>query len=180
MEAWSPMIHTLAKISKRHPQSDYAGLGVSIQIKWQYLQITVPGIGTMVVSIEEYPRETLSPALCGKKEVGENFHKILGHSVNCDDLGILDPHMELEHAYSTSKVRFGDMVGYLLGGTKLNYVCHSICAHNDSVESNKEREQKDLSDLGRHKEGVGGQESNHLNRETSNRDWLNTVPHCLN
>ena len=33
LEAWDHRVRVLGKISRRHPQSDYAGLGISLQIK---------------------------------------------------------------------------------------------------------------------------------------------------
>ena len=48
VEAWDLRVRILAKIYKQYPQSSYAGLGILIQIKWQYLQRTVPGVGTMM------------------------------------------------------------------------------------------------------------------------------------
>ena len=38
----------------------------------------------------------------------------------------------------------------------------------------------ELADLYRLKEISGGQESNHLNRATSNGSWLSSVPHRPN
>ena len=32
VEAWAHMVRLLAKISRRHPQSDYSGLGMSLQL----------------------------------------------------------------------------------------------------------------------------------------------------
>ena len=46
VEAWAHGVRVLAKISRWHPQSAYTGLGMSLQSKWQYLQRTVPGVGT--------------------------------------------------------------------------------------------------------------------------------------
>ena len=64
--------------------------------------------------------------------------------------------MSLDHSYRIYKAIYGDLVGYLLGGTNHNYACHRICARNDSVGSRKERWRRDLSDLGRQMEEVGG------------------------
>ena len=46
VEAWAQRVRVLAKIAQRYPQSAYAGLGMSLQIEWQYLQRTVPRVGT--------------------------------------------------------------------------------------------------------------------------------------
>ena len=65
MEAWDHGIRLLAKIARRHPQLAYAGLGMSLQLEWQYLQRTVPGVGTMMGPIEEALREKFFPLLFG-------------------------------------------------------------------------------------------------------------------
>ena len=63
----------LGKISKRHPQSDYFGLGMSIQLRRKYPQRTVPGVGTMMGPIEEALRETFSLALFSVDEINSEF-----------------------------------------------------------------------------------------------------------
>ena len=52
VEAWDHGVRVLGKINQRHPQLDYASLGVSLQLKWQYLKRTVPGVGSLIVPIE--------------------------------------------------------------------------------------------------------------------------------
>ena len=42
VEECSHWVHTLAKIAKRYPQSEYSDLGVLLHIEWQYLQKTFP------------------------------------------------------------------------------------------------------------------------------------------
>ena len=42
VEAWDHGVRVLGKISRRHPQSAYTGLGMLLQLEWQYLQRTVP------------------------------------------------------------------------------------------------------------------------------------------
>ena len=34
VEAWAPGVRVLVKIARRHPQSAYAGLGMSLQLEW--------------------------------------------------------------------------------------------------------------------------------------------------
>ena len=52
-EAWAHIIRVLGQIYRRHPQSAYDGLGILLQLEWQYLQRTVPGFGTLMGPIEE-------------------------------------------------------------------------------------------------------------------------------
>ena len=61
-----------------------------LQLEWQYLQSTVPGVGTLMGPIEEALRKTFFPALYGGEEINADFWKVLGHSVNHGGLSKLD------------------------------------------------------------------------------------------
>ena len=65
VEAWAHRVRVLFNKDQRHPQSDYAGLGISFQPKWQYLKMNVPGVGTLIGTIDEALREKFFPALFG-------------------------------------------------------------------------------------------------------------------
>ena len=95
-----------------------------LQSEWQYLQRTVPGVGTLMGPIEEALREKLFPALFEGEDITSNFRKILGHSVEHGGLGIPDPRLSAEISYNTSKADSGGLVDSLLGGSALNYVGH--------------------------------------------------------
>ena len=96
VEAWAHGVRVLGKISQQHPQSAYYGLGMSLQLKSQYLKKTVPGGGTLMGLIEEALREKFFPALFGGEETTEDFRKILGHSLKHGNLGIPDPQLSVE------------------------------------------------------------------------------------
>ena len=78
-----------------------------MQLKWQYLIRTVPGVGTLMGPIEEALREKFFPALFGGEEITADFRKILGHSVKHDGLGIPEPRLSAESAYNNSKLARG-------------------------------------------------------------------------
>ena len=65
VEAWARGERFLGKIARRHPQSAYAGLWMSLQLEWQYLQRTVPKFGTLIGPIEEALREKFFLSLFG-------------------------------------------------------------------------------------------------------------------
>ena len=67
--AWAHGVRTLDKIAKQYPQLAYYGLGMSLQLEWQYLQRTEPGVDTMMGHIEYTLREALFHALFGGEEV---------------------------------------------------------------------------------------------------------------
>ena len=120
VEEWSHGVRVFGKIDRQHSQLDYSGLGMLLQLQWQYLQKTVPGVGTLMGPIQEALREKLFPALFEGKESNANFRKILGHSVKHGGLGILDPRLSAESAYNTSKAASGGLVDSLLGGSALS------------------------------------------------------------
>ena len=65
VEARDHWVRTLSKIDKRYPQSAHAGLEMSIQIDCKYLQKTIPGVGTIMGTIEDALREAFFLALFG-------------------------------------------------------------------------------------------------------------------
>ena len=124
VEAWAHGVRVLAKIAPWHPQSAYAGSGMLLQLEWQYLQRTVPRVGTIMGPIKESLREKFFPSLFGGEEITANFRKILGHSVKHGSLGIPDPRLSAESAYNTFKAASRELVDSILGGSVLNYVGH--------------------------------------------------------
>ena len=88
VEAWDHGVRVLGKIPRRHTQSAFAGLVMLLQLEWQYLQRTVPGVGTMMGLIEEALREKFFSVLFRGEDINTNFRKILGHCIKHDGLGI--------------------------------------------------------------------------------------------
>ena len=138
-EAWAHGVKVVAKISRRHPQSAYAGLGMSLQLEWQYLQRTVPRVGTLMGPIEEALREKVFPSLFGGEDIDADFRIILGLGVKHGGLGIPEPRLSAECAYNTSKVASRELVDSLLGGSVLNYVGHRARVRGASLLERHEK-----------------------------------------
>ena len=132
VEAWAHGVRVLAKKARWHLQLDYSGLGMSLQSEWQYLQRTVPGVGTLMGPIEESLREKFFLSLFGGEEITAQFRKILGHSIKHGGLGIQEPWLSVESVYNTSKEAIRELVDSLLGGSVLNYVGHRACVRKAS------------------------------------------------
>ena len=77
LEAWVHGVRALGKIAQRRPQLSYDGLGMSLQLDLQYMQTTIPGVGTLMGPIEEDLRETLisSPHYSGGGRSTPTFGK---------------------------------------------------------------------------------------------------------
>ena len=132
---------------------------MSLQLKWQYLQRTVPVVSTLMSPIEEDIREKFFPALFRGEDIDVNFHQILGHikknlvhSVKHGGLGIPDPRLSEESAYNTSNAARGKLVESLLVGIALNYVGHRACIRGASAIARKERKHVDMALLARQKD----------------------------
>ena len=89
VEAWYHMVCNLAKIANQYPQSAYYVLEMSLQLEWQYLQRTVPGVDTLMGPIEDTLREAFFPDFFGGEKVSTDLREILGHSVKRAGLDIL-------------------------------------------------------------------------------------------
>ena len=137
---------------------------MSLQLGWQYLQRTVPRVGTLVGPIEEALREKFFPELFGGGGITADFLKILGHSVKHSGLGIPDPRLSSESAYNTYKAASVELVYSLLGGYALNYVGHRTCVRKASPAARCAKMHVELGDMARQKDLSRGQEKNRLQR----------------
>ena len=123
--------------SQAIPPVSILRIGLSLQIKWQYLQINVLGLGSVIVTIEDSIREAFLYALFGGEEFSANFREILGHSVKCGSLGIPDPRLSAERVQNAYKAASEVLVGSLLVGTDLNYVVYKGCVCRASADGRK-------------------------------------------
>ena len=60
---WEESVETLARVSRKHPQSAYAGLQNSLQQEWTSVQQVTLGIVDAFGPVEKALRETFEPAL---------------------------------------------------------------------------------------------------------------------
>ena len=168
VEAWTHGVIVLSEIERRHPQSAYSRLRMQLQLEWQYLQRTVPRVGTLMGPIEEALREKIFPALFGGDEIKSNFRKILGHTFKHGGLGIPEPRLSEESAYNTSKAARRELVDSLLGGSALNCVRHRACVRSGILAAKRKKMHVELGELARRKELAGSQERNRLHRAMMN------------
>ena len=154
VEAWDHRVRNLAKKSNRYPQLAYAGLGILLQIEWKYPQRTVPGIVSMMGTIEDARREVFFPALFRGEEVSANLRAILGNILKRGGLGIPEPQISAERAHNTSEAAIEVLVVSLLRGTDINYVAHKGFINRASADGRKQREIAKKAALKRRKELV--------------------------
>ena len=112
----------------------------------------VPVVGTLMGHIEESIREKFIPALFGGEDINADFWNILGHSIKYGVLGIPDPRLSSESAFNNFKAASGELVGYLFGGSTLNYVGHRACVRKASLSARRVKMHVEIGDLARQKE----------------------------
>ena len=151
-----------------------------LQSEWQYLQRTVPGVGTLMGPIEEALREKFFPSIFWEEEIDANFWKILGHSVKHGGLGIPDPRLSAECAYNTSNAASRELVDSLLVSSVLNCVGHRACVRKSCQSTRCSNMIVEISDLYNRQEQAGCQEKNCLHGARRNGAWLSAVTHRLN
>ena len=139
---------------------------MSLQYEWQYLQRTVPRVGTLMGHIEDALREKFFPSLFGGEEITADFRKILVHSVKHGGIGIPDLRLSEESAYNTSKSASMELVEYLLGGYVLNCVGHRACVRKASHSERLSKRIAEISELSERQEQDGRKEKNRLHRAT--------------
>ena len=177
--AWVEGVRILAGFAGRYPQTAYAGLVMSLQAEWQYLQRTVPGVEEHMGELEVVLREEFIPALFGGRPP-DNMRDIFGHSVKRGGLGILDPTQAAAHNYATSQECCGELVESLVQREGLNYAAHRLCVRLGSWSAQLERAKREEKAMtGRM--GAGSKSGKHkLMRSMETGAWLTVVPDSLN
>eukprot|EP00978_Attheya_sp_CCMP212_P003494 scaffold7216_cov39-Attheya_sp.AAC.1 len=62
IQKWVAGIETLSCVTKRYPQTAYAGLVKSLQTEWTYLQHIMPGIEGALAPLKEAIQKVFLPA----------------------------------------------------------------------------------------------------------------------
>ena len=70
VEGWAESVGNLEGVSRKHPQSSYAGLKKSLQKEWAFVQRVTPGIGNAFCPLEKALQENFLPDLFEGLEEG--------------------------------------------------------------------------------------------------------------
>ena len=100
---WINDIEVLSEIAGDEPQAVYASFTKAISHRWTYLQRTVPNISHFFEPLEAAIRDTLIPAIVGRK-ISDMERKIFALPVKLGGLGIYNPTKtsDIEFAASTA------------------------------------------------------------------------------
>jgi hypothetical protein len=102
IQQWVSDVASLAKVAKRYPQTDYAGLRKSIQQEWQYLQRIVSNCGPALEPVKEALQTVFLPALLEATK-DECQRKLTTISVRQAGLDLPNPVQSTPACFATSE-----------------------------------------------------------------------------
>ena len=103
VKKWVKDITELAKYSAEEPQIGLSAYTKGLCHRWSFVQRTIPDISSLFSPLEDCIRETLIPAIIGRK-VSDLERHILSLPVRHGGLGISNPVLSCEREYSASKM----------------------------------------------------------------------------
>jgi hypothetical protein len=176
---WAAAVRTLANFAPRYPQAAYAGMAMSLQAEWQYLQRTVPGAGEKMGPIEEALKEHFLPALFGGK-VDADLRELVGHSVRNGGLGLPDPTLTAARNHETSVSCCVELTDSLLEGIELDCAEHYKCCRASSESARLRKEAEQQKALMARMAAANPLLRGWLDRSQLAGAWITAVPNRLN
>ena len=85
------MARTLSGVSRKHPQSAYAGLYKSLQQEWEFVQQVIPDIGDAFGPVETALRDRFITALSKGLEEGNPGWGVTCLPVKQEGMSLSDP-----------------------------------------------------------------------------------------
>ena len=98
---WVSDVVVLAEIAQDEPQAVYASFTKAISHRWTYIQRTIPNISHLFEPLEQAIRDTLIPAIIGRK-VSDMERKIFALPVKLGGLGIYNPTQTADQEFAAS------------------------------------------------------------------------------
>ena len=124
---WAESMETLARVSRNHPQSSYAGLQKSLQQEWAFVQRVTPGINNAFGLVEKALRETFVPELSevmGDGVLERGFTRL---PIKQAGLALPDPTQTASENWTASCVITVHLVAALRGQVEFRTADHSAC-----------------------------------------------------
>jgi hypothetical protein len=179
IQQWVSGVESLAQVAKRYPQTAYAGLAMSLQQEWQYLQRVVPGCGAAFQPIEDALRDVFIPALL-QGDPAETQREQTSLAVRHAGLGIPDPTSTAEANYSTSVACARLLTRSLRAGRNLDAHQHSAHAGLERRKASKTKVAAEELALSFLAADAGPMAKRRLLRVKETGTWLTTTPDRLN
>ena len=124
---WAESVETLAGVSRKHPQSAYAGLQKSLQKEWAFVQWITLGIGDAFSPVEKALRETLVPDLFEGLGASAPDRVVTHLTFKQAGLALPDPTQTAPENWTASCVITGHLVAALSGQVEFRTSDHLAC-----------------------------------------------------
>ena len=77
VQEWTETIDTLGRFAFSYPQAVYAGVAMSLKAEWQYLVLTVPGVGEYMGPVEYALANKFLTKILGLESILGRLRKLL-------------------------------------------------------------------------------------------------------
>ena len=124
---WAESVDTLARFSRKHSQSVYAGLQKSPRQEWAFVKQVDLGIGKNFGPAEKAMWETFVPALFKGLCDGAPDRGVTRLPVKQAELALLDPTQTAPENWTASCVITGHLAAALRGQVEFQTADHSAC-----------------------------------------------------
>ena len=181
IEQWVRAVKSLAKVARRYPQTAYAGLALSLQHEWQYLQRVTSGIKDQFVPIEQALVEDFLPALFQASPTSiQAMRGLLELPVRQGGLGIRNPTSVAEANHTASVSAVQHLVDCLVYGTTLDLTEYRSAANASRVASRALRLEAEETQFQRLLDCSDKYAKHRIQRACQAGGWLSISPNRLN
>ena len=174
---WVQDVLTLAEIAKDEPQLAYSSFTKSISHRWTYIQRTVPDIAQLFEPLENAIRESLIPALIGRK-VNDIERLIFELPVKLGGLGLYNPIKTADTEFLASSRITANLTSIICNQEKdlINYDKDAVEHIVKEVKAEKEKAKQDAFQSIYNQVGEKMKRILKLSQEKGAGSWLTTSP----
>ena len=181
LENWRHGVRVLARIARRYPQSAFAGLRLSLQNEWQYLQRVLPDSSAIFQPLADAITEDFLPALFGATpEEIANLRDLFELGPGFAGLGLPCPTKSGPRNHRMSIDCTKELCKALKTGKELNTASHCRAAREARLTAAKERSTAQRASLETILATHSPADKRRLERACATGVWLSVMPDDLN
>ena len=125
---WEKAVKTMARASKKFPQTAYVAMKNSLQMEWQYVHRTVSDAGTFFDGVEEALASEFLPSLFGVDEdITCKYRKLAELPVRHGGLSLSNPTTNSKECYKSSTLYCSHLLSALRGRVQYSPVDNLEC-----------------------------------------------------
>ena len=177
VENWVRDTEQLAEIAKDEPQIAFSAFTKALCMRWCFVQRTVSGISHLFQPLEDCIRETMIPAIVGRR-VSDIERRIMALPVRLGGIGILNPVETADIEYQTSIEITADLknIIYNQEETLENYDEDRVKISINKTKQSKDKRLNAEFELVKTLVDDGMKSNLDLAREKGSGSWLTALP----